>query len=122
MTADFLRVCIIVMACVAPVLIVILNHSKRHRLGWGDVLTRIGIGGVFFAVAYSTAESFFQGLGLATRLYVLFGALVWVNVGLLSSIRSDRKEIQRENELCRKQKELQALNSGVQDEEEQGST
>ena len=119
MTAEILRVCIILMALVAPVLIVVLNHHKRHRLGWGDVLTRIGIGGVFLAVAYSTAESFIQGLGAAPRLYVLFGALVWVNVGLLVSINTDRQEIRKENEAARRK--FQQDTPVVQNDAEQGS-
>lgn len=118
-TTDLLRLSIITMAILAPILIVILNHHKRHRLGWGDVLTRIGIGAVFFAVAYSTAESFIQGLGLAPRLYVLSGALVWVNVGLLVSIHSDRQEIRRENELARRK--FQQDTPVVQNDAEQGS-
>lgn len=88
--ADILRLVIIVLSLSAPVLIVILNHHKRHHLNWGDVLTRVGLGGVFLAVAYSTAESYIQGLGLVPRLYVLTGALIWVNVGLLVSIWHDR--------------------------------
>lgn len=87
--ADILRIAIIILSLMAPMLIIILNHHKRHHLNWGDVLTRVGLGGVFLAVAYSTAESYIQGLGLVPRLYVLTGALVWVNVGLLVSIRHD---------------------------------
>lgn len=90
-TADVLRVCIIVLSVSAPILIIILNHNKRHLLGWGDVLTRIGIGAVFLAIAYSTTESFIQGLPLATRLWVLFVALVWVDFGLTTSILADRQ-------------------------------
>jgi hypothetical protein len=91
--ADILRLAIIFLSLSAPVLIVVLNHHKRHHLNWGDVLTRVGLGGVFLAVAYSTAESYIQGLGLVPRLYVLTGALVWVNVGLLVSIWHDRQAI-----------------------------
>lgn len=89
--ADYLRVCIIILSLTAPILIIIRNHGHRHTMSWGDVLTRVGIGVVFVAVAYSTAESFIAGLGLAPRLYVLLGALIWVNIGLLSSILHDRK-------------------------------
>lgn len=104
-TTDYLRLSIILMALLAPILIVMLNHHKRHRLGWGDVLTRIGLGAVFFAVAYSTAESFIQGLGPAPRLYVLFGALVWVNVGLVVSIREDRRCLKAEYESAKRVQE-----------------
>jgi hypothetical protein len=89
--ADILRVLIIFLSLTAPVLIIVRNHHKRHRMNWGDVLIRLGVGVTFVAVAYSTAESFIQGLGPGTRLYVLLGALVWVNVGLLVSIFYDRK-------------------------------
>lgn len=88
--ADILRLAIIGLSLTAPILIVVLNHNKRHHLSWGDVLTRVGLGVVFLAIAYSTAESYIQGLGLVPRLYVLTGALVWVNVGLLVSIHHDR--------------------------------
>jgi hypothetical protein len=88
--ADILRLIILLLSLLAPVLIVILNHHKRHQLSWGDVLTRIGLGGVFLGIAYSTVESALQGIGLVTRLYVLAGALVWVNTGLLVSIAHDR--------------------------------
>jgi hypothetical protein len=96
--ADWLRVLIIILALAAPVLILILNHHKRHQLNWGDVLTRIGLGGVFLAVAYSTMESYLQGLGLVPRLYVLTGALIWVDVGLIASIRHDQKCLKAERE------------------------
>ena len=88
--ADILRLAIIGLSLTAQILIVVLNHNKRHHLSWGDVLTRVGLGVVFLAIAYSTAESYIQGLGLVPRLYVLTGALVWVNVGLLVSIHHDR--------------------------------
>lgn len=89
--ADILRIMIILLSLTAPILIIVRNHRKRHSISWGDVLTRLGMGVMFVAVAYSTAESFIQNLGLATRLYVLLAALVWVNVGLLSSIRHDHR-------------------------------
>lgn len=89
--ADVLRLLIIFLALTAPILIIIRNHSKRHHLSWGDVLTRLGVGVSFVAIAYSTAESFIQNASLATRLYVLVAALVWVNVGLAVSIHTDRK-------------------------------
>jgi hypothetical protein len=89
--ADILRLLIILLALTAPILIIIRNHRKRHHLSWGDVLTRLGVGVTFVAIAYSTAESFIQNASLATRLYVLIAALVWVNVGLASSIIYERK-------------------------------
>jgi len=88
--ADWLRLAITVLSLSAPILIIILNHHKRHQLSWGDVLTRIGLGAVFLGLAYSAVEASLQGLGLYTRLYVLTGALVWVNTGLLVSIAHDR--------------------------------
>jgi hypothetical protein len=100
--ADWLRILIIILALVAPVLIIILNHHKRHQLNWGDVLTRIGLGGVFLAVAYSTLESYLQGVGLVPRLYVLTGALIWVDVGLIASILHDRKCFREEREAALK--------------------
>lgn len=107
--ADYLRLVIFVLSINAPILIVILNHNKRHMLGWGDVLTRIGLGAVFLAVAYSTMESYLQGVGLVFRLYVLTGALVWVNVGLVVSIRTDQKALtyERERAEARRAQELQ---------------
>lgn len=107
--ADILRLLIILLALNAPVLIIILNHNKRHLLGWGDVLTRIGLGTVFLAIAYSTLESYLQGIGLVFRLYVLATALVWVNVGLIVSIRTDHKalEYERERAQARIAQELQ---------------
>lgn len=103
--ADWLRVIIIILSLTAPVLIVILNHHKRHHLNWGDVLTRVGLGGVFLAVAYSSLESYLQGIGLVPRLYVLTGALVWVDVGLFISIRHDRKSFREEREAARRYKQ-----------------
>lgn len=88
-TADILRLIIVVLSLIAPVLIIILNHHKRHHLSWGDVLTRIGLGTVFVGIAYGTIEASIQGLGLVTRLYVLVGALIWVDTGLLVSIGHD---------------------------------
>lgn len=87
--ADILRVIIVILSLTAPVLIIILNHHHRHELSWGDVLTRIGLGAVFLGIAYGAVESSIQGMGLVTRLYVLVGALVWVNTGLLVSIAHD---------------------------------
>lgn len=106
--ADILRLLIVMLALNAPILIIILNHNKRHILGWGDVLTRVGIGTVFLAIAYSTMESYLQGIGLVFRLYVLTGALVWVNVGLVVSIRADRRalEYERQRALARSAQEL----------------
>jgi hypothetical protein len=89
--ADILRILIIFLSLTAPLLIIVRNHSKRHRMNWGDVLIRLGVGVTFVAVAYSTAESFIQGLGFASRLYILLTALIWVNTGLLVSILYDRK-------------------------------
>lgn len=89
--ADVLRLMIIFLALAAPLLIIVRNHSKRHHMNWGDVLIRLGVGVTFLAVAYSTTESYIQGAGIASRLYVLLGALIWVNVGLLVSIMHDRK-------------------------------
>lgn len=88
--AVILRIIIMLLSLLAPVLIVILNHHKRHALSWGDVLTRIGLGAVFLGIAYGAVEASLQGLGLYTRLYVLTGALVWVNTGLVVSIAHDR--------------------------------
>lgn len=88
--ADILRILIALLSLLAPMLIIILNHEKRHHLSWGDVLTRIGLGAVFIGIAYGAMEATVQGLGVYTRLYVLLGALVWVNTGLLVSIAHDR--------------------------------
>jgi hypothetical protein len=96
--ADILRTIIAALSLTAPVLIVILNHHNRHHLSWGDVLTRVGLGAVFIGIAYGAVEASLDGLGLYTRLYVLTGALVWVNTGLLVSIAHDRSYRRRYKE------------------------
>lgn len=88
--ANILRLIIMILSLTAPVLIVVLNHHNRHHLSWGDVLTRVGLGAVFIGIAYGSVEASLDGLGLYTRLYVLTGALIWVNTGLLVSIQHDR--------------------------------
>lgn len=120
-TTDILRLLIVLLALTAPVLIVVLNHHKRHKLGWGDVLTRIGLGAVFLSMAYGTAEGYTLGLPPGPRLWVAFGALVWVNVGLLVSIQTDRRCIKEEYEAALKA-QVYREQSGVQNDVEQGST
>lgn len=105
--ANALRLFIFVSSLTAIAMIIIVNHPNRQGLSFGHVMTRAGTGVLLFAIAYGTAEGAMLHLDAGIRLYVISGGLVWLNVGLIATIREQhikRKAERRHRLLCRKEK------------------
>lgn len=82
-----LRIFIVVASITAVAMMVVINHPQRQTLSFGHVMTRAGTGVLLAAIAYGTAESAMLHVAVGPRLYVISAGLVWLNVGLVATIR-----------------------------------
>lgn len=89
-----IRVVTVVAAVLAAALMLVLNtvrHHRRELTSFGQVMTRVGVTMLFLAVAWATIEAHVFDVPPAPRMFVLLGALIWADVGLVASLREQRK-------------------------------
>lgn len=85
-----LRVFIVLASITAVAMMVVINHPQRQTLSFGHVMTRAGTGVLLVAIAYGTAESAMLHVAVGPRLFVISAGLIWLNVGLIATIREQR--------------------------------
>lgn len=85
-----LRIFIVVASITAVAMMVVINHPQRQTLSFGHVMTRAGTGVLLAAIAYGTLESAMLHIAAGPRLFVLSGGLIWLNVGLIATVREQR--------------------------------
>jgi hypothetical protein len=94
------RIVVAALAVSAVALMWWRNHQWRqlHRkvqpgweYDWEYIITRVGVGWTFLAIAWGVVDAGLKGVPVEPRLYWIGVGLFWTTLGLTVTLRRDRK-------------------------------